>query len=43
LPYKQKKPDITQAFTELLAISESVLFYSIDEVIADKAAELRAH
>ena len=42
LPYKQKKPDIAQVFTELLANSESVLFYPIDEVTADKAADLRA-
>jgi len=42
LPYKQKKSEIAQVFTELLANSESVLFYPIDEVIADKAADLRA-
>jgi predicted nucleic acid-binding protein len=42
LPYKQKKPDIAQVFTELHANSESVLFYPIDEVVADKAADLRA-
>lgn len=42
LPYKQKKSDIAQVFTELLANGESVLFYPIDEVIADKAADLRA-
>lgn len=42
LPYKQKKSDIAQVFTELLANSESVLFYPIDEMIADKAADLRA-
>jgi len=42
LPYKQKKVEIAQIFTELLANSENVLFYPIDEVIADKAADLRA-
>lgn len=42
LPYKQKKAEIAQIFTELLANSESVVFYPIDEVIADKAADLRA-
>lgn len=42
LPYKQRKSEIAQAFTELLASSESVLFYPIDEIIADKAADLRA-
>jgi predicted nucleic acid-binding protein len=42
LPYKQKKSEIAQVFTELLANSESVLFYPIDEVVADKAADLRA-
>ncbi|GAB4448014.1 MAG: hypothetical protein OHK0041_08170 [Anaerolineales bacterium] len=38
LPYKQKKAEIAQIFTELLANSESVVFYPIDEVVADKAA-----
>lgn len=42
LPHKQKNSDIAQIFTELLVNSESVLFYPIDEVIADKAADLRA-
>lgn len=42
LPYKQKKTEIAQVFTELLANSESVMFYPIDEVVADKAADLRA-
>ena len=42
LPYKQKKVEIAKVFTELLANSDSVLFYPIDEVIADKAADLRA-
>lgn len=42
LPYKQKQSGIAQVFTEMLANSESVLFYPIDEVIADKAADLRA-
>ncbi len=42
LPYKQKKPEIAQIFTELLTNSESVVFYPIDEVVADKAADLRA-
>jgi predicted nucleic acid-binding protein len=42
LPYKQKNSDIAKIFTELLANSENVLFYPIDEVIADKAADLRA-
>lgn len=42
LPYKQKKSDIAQIFTELLANNEGVLFYPIDEAIADKAANLRA-
>jgi predicted nucleic acid-binding protein len=42
LPYKQKKSEIAQVFIELLANSESVLFYPIDEVVAHKAADLRA-
>jgi predicted nucleic acid-binding protein len=43
LPYKIPNPDIAQIFSELLVNSENVLFYPIDEVTADKAAELRAH
>jgi predicted nucleic acid-binding protein len=42
LPYKQKKAEIAKIFSELLANSEGVVFYPIDEVIADKAADLRA-
>jgi len=42
LPYKQKNSDVAQIFTDLLVNSESVLFYPIDEVTADKAADLRA-
>lgn len=42
LPYKIPNPDIAQIFSDLLVNSESVLFYPIDEVTADKAAELRA-
>lgn len=42
LPYKQKKTEIAQIFTELLASGESVAFYPIDEVVADRAANLRA-
>ena len=42
LPYKRKNRDVVQIFTDLLVNSESVLFYPIDEVAADKAANLRA-
>ena len=42
LPYKQKNKEIAQVFNDLLVNSKSVLFYPIDEVTADKAAELRA-
>jgi predicted nucleic acid-binding protein len=42
LPYRQKSPDVAQIFTDLLVNSESVLFYPVDEVTADKAADLRA-
>jgi predicted nucleic acid-binding protein len=42
LPYKMPNPDIAQIFSDLLVNSESVLFYPIDEVTADKAADLRA-
>lgn len=42
LPYKIPKPDVAQIFSDLLVNSESVLFYPIEEVTANKAAELRA-
>ena len=42
VPYKQETPDVAQVFTDLLVNSESVLFYPIDEITADKAADLRA-
>ena len=42
LPYKIPNPDIAQIFLDLLVNSASVLFYPIDEVTADKAADLRA-
>jgi len=42
LPYKIPNLDIAQIFLDLLVNSESVLFYPIDEVTADKAADLRA-
>ena len=42
VPYKQENPDVAQVFTDLLVNSESVLFYPIDEITADKAADLRA-
>jgi predicted nucleic acid-binding protein len=43
LPYKLGKPDVAQIFTDLLVNSDSVVFFSVDETTADKAAELRAH
>lgn len=42
LPYKQESQDVAQVFTDLLVNSESVLFHPIDEITADKAADLRA-
>ena len=42
LPYKIPDPEIAQIFSDLLVNSESVLFYLINEVTADKAAGLRA-
>jgi predicted nucleic acid-binding protein len=42
LPYKLGQFDVVQIFTDLLANSPSILFYPIDETVADKAAELRA-
>lgn len=42
LPYKIPNPEIAQLFTDLIVNNENVLFHSIDEVIADQAAGLRA-
>ena len=42
VPYRLNKPEVARAFTDLLVNSESVLFYPIDEMTADKAADLRA-
>jgi len=42
LPYKLGKSNIAQIFTDLLVNGESVLFYPIDDMTADKAADLRA-
>ena len=42
LPYKLGKSDLAKSFLELLTDSDSVLFYPSDEMVADKAAELRA-
>lgn len=42
VPYRQDQPAVAQAFQDLLTNSENVLLYSIDEIIATKAAELRA-
>ena len=42
IPYRLKKAEVAQIFTDLLVNSQSVLFYPIDEIMADKAADLRA-
>jgi predicted nucleic acid-binding protein len=42
VPYRLAKAEAAQVFTDLLVNSESVLFYPIDEITADKAADLRA-
>jgi predicted nucleic acid-binding protein len=42
LPYKLDKQNVVQIFTDLLVNSQNVLFCPVDEVIADKAASLRA-
>ena len=42
VPYRLKKPEVAAAFIDLLVNSENVLFYPIDEMTADKAADLRA-
>jgi predicted nucleic acid-binding protein len=41
-PYRLGRPDVAQTFSDLLADNENVLLYPIDEITADKAAELRA-
>jgi predicted nucleic acid-binding protein len=42
VPYRLEKTEVAQVFTDLLVNSQSVLFCPIDEIIADKAADLRA-
>jgi predicted nucleic acid-binding protein len=42
VPYRLEHAEVVQVFTDLLVNSESVLFYPIDEITADKAADLRA-
>ena len=42
VPYKLGKQNVAQVFTDLLVNSPNVLFCSVDETIADKAANLRA-
>lgn len=42
IPYRLKKAEVARVFTDLLVNSEGVLFYPIDEITADKAADLRA-
>ena len=42
LPYKLGKLDVAQAFIDLLVNGQNVLFFPIDEAIANKGANLRA-
>jgi predicted nucleic acid-binding protein len=42
VPYRLGKPDLAQIFTDLMVKSESVMLFPIDEMTAEKAAELRA-
>ncbi len=42
LPYKSSNLEVAQLFSDLLVNSENVLFYPIDEITAEKAADLRA-
>jgi predicted nucleic acid-binding protein len=42
LPYRSGNREVAEAFTRLLANSESVSFRPIDWQVADKAADLRA-
>jgi predicted nucleic acid-binding protein len=42
LPYKLGNPDLAQTFINLMVDNQSVVFYSISETTAERAAELRA-
>jgi len=42
IPYHLEKAEVAQVFIDLLVNSDHVLFYPIDEITADKAADLRA-
>jgi predicted nucleic acid-binding protein len=42
LPYQGSKPNVVRIFTDLLVNGQNILFFPIDDLIADKAAGLRA-
>ncbi|MCK6567500.1 MAG: VapC toxin family PIN domain ribonuclease [Chloroflexi bacterium] len=42
LPYRGGNPEVAQIFSDLMVNNPSVLFLPIDEIAADKAADLRA-
>lgn len=42
IPYKIPNPEIAQLFTDLLVNNENVLFHPIDDLVASRAADLRA-
>jgi predicted nucleic acid-binding protein len=42
LPYRTQQPQVVEAFTELLANSDSIRFVTLDGQIANRAADLRA-
>ncbi|MBI1802309.1 MAG: PIN domain-containing protein [Chloroflexi bacterium] len=41
-PYRKNQDDFKQAFTEMLVNGNNVIFVTIDEITAEKAAEMRA-
>ena len=43
LPYRLRQTDLINAFVELLVNDDNVRFVPLDDQIAGKAAELRAH
>ncbi len=41
-PYRLGRSDVTQVFTDLIVYGGNVSFVVIDQIVADKAADLRA-
>ncbi len=41
-PYRLNRPDVSQTFVDLVVYGSNVSFMTIDQAVAEKAAELRA-